>query len=260
MRLAAIVGKGCTPELAESVMHMFSVSDGRLRHERLDEERRKQDKNRKKRSEAGKKSGEARRSSGDESTPIERVNESGTSVEQVLNNSATSDERTHVEQVLNNVRTNDEQCSNTTRTKTNSSSATASATASSIATTSSKRAEGSNSPARAGPPPFDGLVEVWNEVARANGLPEVRSLTDKRRKALKARWVKPEWRAHWREALAKIPDSSFLTGVNARGWRADLDWFLRPDTVQRILEGAYDNATARQSTDSFLDGLARGTS
>jgi len=36
-----------------------------------------------------------------------------------------------------------------------------------------------------------------------------------------------------------IPDSPFLLGENDRGWRADIDWFLRPDSVTRILEGKY---------------------
>ena len=34
--------------------------------------------------------------------------------------------------------------------------------------------------------------------------------------------------------------SPFCLGAGSRGWKADIDWFLRPDTVTRIMEGKYD--------------------
>jgi hypothetical protein len=52
----------------------------------------------------------------------------------------------------------------------------------------------------------------------------------------------PEWLADYPAALAKIPNSAFLRGRNERGWIPDIDWFLKPDTVTRILEGKYDDA------------------
>ncbi len=70
-------------------------------------------------------------------------------------------------------------------------------------------------------------------------------LTDKRRKAMQARWREPWWREHWRIALERAGPSSFLRGGNDRGWVIDLEFFLRPDTVAKILEGKYDN---RQTT------------
>lgn len=66
-------------------------------------------------------------------------------------------------------------------------------------------------------------------------------LTDKRRKAMQARWRDPWWREHWREALDRAGPSAFLRGGNERGWVIDLEFFLRPDTVAKILEGKYDD-------------------
>lgn len=66
-------------------------------------------------------------------------------------------------------------------------------------------------------------------------------LTDKRRKAMQARWRDSWWRDHWREALERAGPSAFLRGGNDRGWVIDLEFFLRPDTVAKILEGKYDN-------------------
>ena len=44
--------------------------------------------------------------------------------------------------------------------------------------------------------------------------------------------------------LPKIAKSSFCLGENNRNWRANLDWFLNPDTVTRIIEGQYDDGAA----------------
>jgi hypothetical protein len=66
-------------------------------------------------------------------------------------------------------------------------------------------------------------------------------LNPKRRTALRARMRDPTWRDGWREALDRIPKCSFLMGHGSRRWKADLEWFLRPDSVSRILEGKYDD-------------------
>ena len=66
-------------------------------------------------------------------------------------------------------------------------------------------------------------------------------LTAHRRKQLLARWRDPWWREHWRQALERAGPSRFLNGANDRGWRIDLEFFLRPDTVAKIMEGKYDN-------------------
>jgi uncharacterized protein YdaU (DUF1376 family) len=58
--LAILIGKGCTAKMAAEVKSMFIENDGKLRHDRLDEEREKQENWRKKSSEAGKKSAKKR--------------------------------------------------------------------------------------------------------------------------------------------------------------------------------------------------------
>jgi hypothetical protein len=89
----------------------------------------------------------------------------------------------------------------------------------------------------------DGFLEEWNRVADAAGLPVPRGWNKKRLAAFRARWRDPAWRATWREGLDRIPGSRFLTGKNARGWRADIDFFLREDSLDKILEGTYDDAS-----------------
>jgi hypothetical protein len=41
--------------------------------------------------------------------------------------------------------------------------------------------------------------------------------------------------------MKKILQSDFLCGKNDRGWRADFDFFIKPETHIKIMEGKYDN-------------------
>jgi hypothetical protein len=66
-------------------------------------------------------------------------------------------------------------------------------------------------------------------------------LTEKRRKALKARWRDSWWRENWEAALERAGPSAFLRGANDRNWVIDFEFFVRPDTVTKMLEGQYDN-------------------
>jgi len=98
-------------------------------------------------------------------------------------------------------------------------------------------------------PPAQKVIDDWNEMAKTCDLPQPRGVPRKgstRAKALAARVKEPAWMADYPGALAKIPKSEFLTGKTTSNgtWRANLDWFLRPDTVVTILEGKYDGVAA----------------
>ena len=84
------------------------------------------------------------------------------------------------------------------------------------------------------------FVEAWN----ATGLVQCRSLTEKRRAALRARLTDDDWRTSWREALDLAAESSFCRGE--KGWRANVDWFLKSDTVTQLCEGKFTDSTSRK--------------
>ena len=65
-------------------------------------------------------------------------------------------------------------------------------------------------------------------------------ITANRIKAANTRWRDEWWRNHWQEALDRGSSSAFLQGENDTGWKCDIDWFLKPDSVAKILEGKYD--------------------
>ena len=100
------------------------------------------------------------------------------------------------------------------------------------------------------------VVEFWNS---RNELAKIRSVTPNRKKAIKARMSEPFFAENWKAAIHKLLESPFLTGTNDRGWRADFDWFLKPDSVPRIMEGKYD-FTAPVKTYSHANGYNESTS
>ena len=81
--------------------------------------------------------------------------------------------------------------------------------------------------------------DAWNEMAREAGLPLCRDLTRDRQRKIAARSREHFWRDNWRAALAALPRDDFRCGREAgKTWKADIDYFLRPDSVAKILEKA----------------------
>jgi len=82
------------------------------------------------------------------------------------------------------------------------------------------------------------LVNEWNlsegVVRVATGL---KGLTSGRQKMYAARMKSPTWIEDFRAALEKFPLPCF---ENSNGWKPTFEWFMRPDTVIKIIEGTYD--------------------
>ena len=87
------------------------------------------------------------------------------------------------------------------------------------------------------------LLTDWNETARVNGYrmaADIKAGTPRHAHA-HARLSDSSWRDGYVEALSKLRPTPFLTGQNDRGWMADIDWFMRPGNIGKILEGGYDD-------------------
>lgn len=102
------------------------------------------------------------------------------------------------------------------------------------------------------PPPGGGgiaaLIERWNRIP---GVAQAKEATDKRKNAYRQRAQHADWLQKLDEALRKVAASSFCRGSGDKGWVADLDWFLRPDTVTKILEGKYDDRNGQHQSNKF---------
>ncbi len=92
------------------------------------------------------------------------------------------------------------------------------------------------------PPPNSGIQDLimkWNQI---DGIVHCRKATDPRKRAYRTRSCDQDWLDSIDEALAKIAASDFCRGENDRGWRVDIDWFLKPDSLTKAIEGKYDQA------------------
>lgn len=99
---------------------------------------------------------------------------------------------------------------------------------------------------------FNKLAEYFNSKLPSNGMPQVRSITPKRKAAILARE-----KEHGKNAIIQVIDnatgSSFLNGDNNRGFVASFDWIFRPNNFPKVLEGNYGRRTIRgQSNNGAL--------
>lgn len=87
------------------------------------------------------------------------------------------------------------------------------------------------------------LLSDWNAVAEANGYRRAEEIEPGTRRCASAgaRLKSKRWRERYAEALQRLKPTAFLTGQTERGWKATIDWFIRPGKVTEILEGTYDD-------------------
>jgi hypothetical protein len=84
------------------------------------------------------------------------------------------------------------------------------------------------------------LLLLWN--ATVQRLPKAYALTEVRQRQARAR-LREFSSLDWAATIRRLDASPFCTGVNDRGWCANFDFFLRPTTIPKLLEGIYDRRT-----------------
>jgi hypothetical protein len=84
------------------------------------------------------------------------------------------------------------------------------------------------------------VVIYWNQK---ENLPKVKSFPSNRKKHLAQRLKDPFFAENWKASIDRISKSKFCTGLGEKGWKADIDFLLKPESVTRILEGKYDDRT-----------------
>lgn len=89
--------------------------------------------------------------------------------------------------------------------------------------------------------PYQEIVDTFNAIC--TNLPQVKSLSDTRKKAIKARFKELDRDTDKiRQLFTKVQESDFLTGrKEGTNWRAGFDWIMKPSNTAKILEGNYDN-------------------
>jgi hypothetical protein len=98
-------------------------------------------------------------------------------------------------------------------------------------------------------PDSEGLRAVWN-AEKAPEMPEWRpSKSRKRRQVVNARLKERPDLSEWRAIVQRLARSDFARGLvparDGRRWLATPTFLLRPESGDRVLEGLYDNRSAR---------------
>lgn len=95
------------------------------------------------------------------------------------------------------------------------------------------------------------IVDLFNAICIS--LPSVRSLTNNRTKAIKARLNKFTV-DDFKLAFQNAENSEFLKGSNDRSWQATFDWLIKDQNMVKVLEGNYANKSSVRSRQEVVPG------
>jgi hypothetical protein len=133
-----------------------------------------------------------------------------------------------------------------------------------------KRLEESNTDVSAStnPPPVPKIdyekLKLFFNANRGN-LPELKVLTEKRKKQIKS--IQEQYGKEMMiVAIEKAKESDFLQGRTPSGWKASFDWIINPTNFIKIIEDNYLNdgrtkpkpTSEKSNTEIFSDGMQSG--
>lgn len=115
-------------------------------------------------------------------------------------------------------------------------------------------------PVNADKTPYKVIVTLYHD--RCKSYPKLRGLSDKRKKAIAARWKEYEHSLDvFRELFEKAETSKFLKGESESKWKADFNWLMNSENMAKVLEGKYDNQEPRLGssfdTEEFYEAALR---
>ena len=87
------------------------------------------------------------------------------------------------------------------------------------------------------------IIDLYHQICTS--LPKVVKLTESRKKSINARFKEGITLEMFKEAFTKAQNSSFLTGNNDRGFKADIDFLINANSLTKTLEGKYDNRNSK---------------
>ena len=89
-----------------------------------------------------------------------------------------------------------------------------------------------------GPAPIQQIADLYNSICVS--FPSIRSLSDARKKAIKAR-LNTYSVEDFKTMFEKAEASPFLKGTNNRNWTATFDWLIKDSNMAKVLDGNYDD-------------------
>lgn len=108
---------------------------------------------------------------------------------------------------------------------------------------------------------YQQIIDLFNTICTS--FPSVRSLSDARKKAIKAR-LNTYTVDDFKQCFENAEASSFLKGGNNRNWTATFDWLIKDQNMAKVLDGNYNDAksgfdSSLNNADEFVNAaLKRG--
>ena len=99
--------------------------------------------------------------------------------------------------------------------------------------------------------PYQQIIDSYNQ--NCGKLPKATKLTEKRKRAIRSCLAQGFTVEEICEAFQKAASTPFLTGENDRCWRANFDFIIKPDNMQKIIEGVYGSADPQGDHSYNLD-------
>ena len=96
---------------------------------------------------------------------------------------------------------------------------------------------------------------MYNSVCPAQGLPRAVGLSERRKKAIRARFAAGYTLESFAELFRITSESSFLRGQNARNWMANFDWLIQDGNMAKVLSGNYSERRRPAERHGDLDDL-----
>ena len=85
---------------------------------------------------------------------------------------------------------------------------------------------------------YQQIADMYNDTCVS--LPRVTKLSEKRKKAIKAR-LNTYTLEDIKRVFEKAEQSNFLKGSNPRNWSANFDWLINDNNMAKVLDGNFDN-------------------
>lgn len=100
------------------------------------------------------------------------------------------------------------------------------------------------------------IADMYNEICIS--FPRLRSLSDARKKAIKARMNGGYTADDFKELFTLAENSSFLKGGNDRNWSATFDWLIKDGNMAKVLDGNYSDRGKADKTVSTKKDYTSG--
>ncbi len=102
---------------------------------------------------------------------------------------------------------------------------------------------------------IDILVKAWNE--NCGSLPLVKSKNSERNKKAALRFKEQPDPDYWASIARTISKNDFCNGKNESGWKANFDFFIKPDTHVKVSEGSYGQLLTKENENTLKKVLER---